>query len=206
MKALDLIRLLAESGVHDESVLSAIENVPRDRFCLEEDVEDAWEDEVLPLPGRATLSQPFVVASMLEALELGGEERVLDVGSGSGYTTALLCELCEEVCAIELEPDLVDSSCEKLASLGYDNFDVRAGNGWSGWPEDKMFDAIMISAAAKEVPGPLLDLLSPGGRLVAPIGPRSSQMLRLYRRSLDGSKFEETDLYGVSFVPLRRRR
>ncbi len=202
--AIQLVSELAENGIQDEAVLDVMEQVSRARFCLEEDVEDAWENEVLPLTEEATLSQPFVVASMLEALCLEGSERVLDVGSGSGYTTALLCELCAEVCAIEIDPDLVESSRSTLHSLGYENFEVREGDGWAGWPEGEEFDAVLISAATPKAPSALMRSLAPGGRLVAPIGGKDTQRLCLYEKSTDGGPPVRTHLYRVVFVPLRR--
>ena len=204
MSAAQLISQLAENGIRDEAVLDVMEQVSRAHFCLEEDVEDAWENDVLPLTEGATLSQPLVVASMLEALCLEGGERVLDVGSGSGYTTALLCELCAEVCAIEIDPELVESSRSTLCSLGCENFEVREGVGWAGWPEGEEFDAVLISAAAPKVPAALMDSLAPGGRLVAPIGGKDTQQLCLYEKPTDGGPPVSTRLYRVTFVPLRR--
>ena len=204
MNAAQLISELTENGIRDEAVLDVMEQVSRAHFCLEEDVEDAWENDVLPLTDGATLSQPLVVASMLQALCLEGGERVLDVGSGSGYTTALLCELCSEVCAIEIDPELVESSRSTQRSLGYENFEVREGDAWAGWSEGAEFDAVLISAAAPKVPPALMSSLAPGGSLIAPIGGKDTQQLCLYQKPTDGGPPVSTRLYRVTFVPLRR--
>jgi len=157
----------------------------------------------LPLGHGATLSQPFVVAAMLGALELLGGERVLDVGSGSGYTTALLCELAGAVHALERVPELADRAAELLHTLDYRNFSMQAGDGWAGLPERFPFDGILVSAAVPGVPPVLLDQLSERGRLVAPVGGAGGQILRVIENHPEG-RVVARDLFGVRFVPLLR--
>ena len=203
MSSADLVREMERQGIRDRRVLAAMERVPRDRFCPPEYADDAWRDDVIPIGHGATLSQPFVVARMLEALELQGNERALDVGSGSGYTTALLCELCGAVYAVELVPDLAMEAETRLTALGYANFHMRTGDGWKGWMEHFPYDAILVSAATPFVPPVLLDQLAPGGRLVAPVG-GDVQLLRVFASSIEGDAFTTHDLFPVRFVPLVR--
>jgi protein-L-isoaspartate(D-aspartate) O-methyltransferase len=195
---------IAARGVTDPRVLAAMASVPRHRFAPEDLAGQAHADYPLPIGLGQTLSQPYIVAYMAEALGLGGSERVLEVGSGSGYMAAVLSRLAAEVFGIELEPVLAARSSALLAELGCANVRVRAGDGASGWPEEAPFDAILLSCAAEEVPPPLLEQLAPGGRLLLPLaaGPFSQQLVLFTRR--------ETGLVGlpllpVVFVPLRRK-
>lgn len=194
---------LGRKGIRDRRVLSAIRRVPRHAFCEPGDEARAYADGVLPLPDGATLSQPFVVAAMLAALKLRGGERVLDVGSGSGYTTALLCELAGSVYAVEYQPALAAAAEGRLRALGYENFRMRAGNGWEGWLEHFPYQGILVSAAAPSVPPALLDQLAPGGRLVLPVG-GEHQKLRVFTADESGMAFTVRDLFSVRFVPLQR--
>lgn len=200
--AAELVQYLRDEGIGDEAVLAAFLAVPRDRFCLPRDRDWAWEDDVLPLPHGATLSQPYVVASMLEALDLEPGERVLDVGSGSGFTTALLHAMGMVVDAVELEPDLVRTSRKTLTELGI-KAEVLAGNAWDGSPKMRSYDAILVSAAADHIPPALHRQLAKHGRMVIPVGPREAQSLQLISwAALDAVQ----DLYPVRFVPLRSRQ
>ena len=200
--AAELVAHLRAQGVSDEAVLGAFLDVPRDAFCLAEDVDYAWDDDVLPLTHDATLSQPYVVASMLAALAVRPGDRVLDVGSGSGFTTGLLWAMGATVDALELEPELARRSTETLAALGVEA-DVRAGDGWAGWPQPQRYDGILVSAAADRVPSALLEQLAEGGRMVLPVGPAGNQVLQVVS-SAAGE--QPRDLYPVRFVPLRRGR
>src|SRR5918998_1242610 len=176
-----LLRNLAKH-VHDQRVLDAMRSVPRHAFVPPELQHDAWENVPLPIGAEQTISQPLVVARMLELLELSGDERVLDVGTGSGYHAALLARLGAPVWAIEGVPELSERAAGVLASVGVENVTVIVGDGAAGWPPAAPFDAINVAAAAEEaVPAPLLDQLAPGGRLVAPVD-GGDQRLQLCRR------------------------
>ncbi|TAH38710.1 MAG: protein-L-isoaspartate(D-aspartate) O-methyltransferase [Planctomycetota bacterium] len=199
-----LLEQLFHRGIRDRRVLSAMSRVPRHLFVPAEMRAHAYEDEVIPLTTGSTLSQPYVVATMLEALALRGGERALDIGSGSGYTTALLCELAGMVYGIEMDAQLSELSARRLRDLGYQNFQIRAGDGWEGWPDHFPYDAIQVSAAVPAIPPKLLDQLAAGGRLVAPVGGSEHQMLRVLHLSDDGSTTSVRDIFPVRFVPLVR--
>lgn len=190
-------------GIHDRRVLAAFGRVPRHLFCLPEHRPLAYQNQVLPLAEGATLSEPFVVAAMLQALRLQGGERVLDVGSGSGFTTALLCELAGAVYAMERLPELLQSSRERIHQLGYQNVRFRCGDGWQGWLEHFPYNAILVSAAAPSIPPAFLDQMAPGGRLIMPVGGQQ-QWLRLFQAAEDGASLAPQDLFAVRFVPLIR--
>jgi protein-L-isoaspartate(D-aspartate) O-methyltransferase len=194
--------LLATRGIHDARVLEAFRKVPRARFCPAGSLHLAYEDEVVPLAEGSTLSQPFVVAAMLEALGLRGGERALDVGSGSGFTTALLAHLAKQVCGIESDPDLLRASEERLQALGLRNFALRCSDGWRGWPELGPYDAILVSAAVPEPPPELLAQLAPGGRIVMPVGGREEQMLEAWWLDPSLGPVLSRRLFPVRFVPL----
>jgi protein-L-isoaspartate(D-aspartate) O-methyltransferase len=195
-----LLKTLARH-VHDQRVLEAVRTVPRDAFVPEELRDDAWENVPLPIGAEQTISQPLVVARMLELLELAGDERVLDVGTGSGYHAALLARLCAHVWSIEVHQELSERAAAALAAVGIDNVTLLVGDGALGWPEAAPFDAINVAAAAEgSVPEPLLSQLAPGGRLVAPVERRGGQYLALLREH--GGHLETTQLERVRFVPL----
>jgi protein-L-isoaspartate(D-aspartate) O-methyltransferase len=197
-------RLLAElrrQGVRDPRVLEAIRSVPRDRFVPAVVRGEAWENAPLPIGAGQTISQPLVVARMCELLELGEDDRVLDVGTGSGWHAAILSRLAARVWSIEVVPALAEAAAERLAACGIENVTVVVGDGSRGLPERGPFDAINVAAAAgRRVPQPLLDQLAPGGRLVAPVE-NGDQHLVLARRS-PGGELSETRLERVRFVPL----
>jgi protein-L-isoaspartate(D-aspartate) O-methyltransferase len=190
---------LAARGIRDERVLAAMRAVPRHLFVPPGQVSHAYEDRPLGIGNGQTISQPYVVAFMSAALELSGEERVLDVGTGSGYQAAILAELAREVWSIEIVEPLCASARERLETLGYANVHVRCGDGYAGWPEEAPFDAILVAAAPDHVPQPLLDQLAVGGRMILPVG-GAEQDLVLVRRTESGLVQEE--VLPVRFVPM----
>jgi protein-L-isoaspartate(D-aspartate) O-methyltransferase len=193
---------LRHQGIADLAVLRAFGEVPRHVFVPPDLAVYAYDDRALPLAHGQTISQPWVVALMLEALRLDPADRALEVGAGSGYAAALLARLCAEVYAIERWPELAESARARLAELGAANVQVRAGDGTAGWPEAAPFDAILVSAGGPRVPPPLLAQLADGGRLVMPLGPErgGQELVRLTR--VTPERVEREDLGAVLFVPL----
>ena len=190
-------------GVRDPRVLAAMRAVPRHRFVPEHVARGAHADHPLPIGAGQTISQPYIVAAMAEALELAGDERVLEVGTGSGYMAAVLSLLCREVCGVELDPDLHRRSVQLLAELGQGSVRLHCGDGALGWPEPASFDAILLSCAAPALPPELWAQLAVGGRIILPLGPPdTTQELVLVRKTPEGGVFHR--LMGVVFVPLRR--
>ena len=187
-------------GVRDQRVLAAMRAVPRHWFVPPRQVDQAYTDQALAIGHGQTISQPYIVASMLELLGLQGTEKVLDVGAGSGYQTALLSHLAREVIAIERIPELAEAAAEALRLLGCGNVRVVVGDGSLGLPEEAPFDAIVVGAGAPEVPRPLVEQLAVGGKLVIPVGDRSLQQLCLARKEASGLRVE--DGMGCVFVPL----
>jgi protein-L-isoaspartate(D-aspartate) O-methyltransferase len=200
-----LVRRLVDQGIRDPRVLAAFARVPRSFFVPDEARDEAEADRPLEIGCGQTISQPYVVAAMIEALDMTGRERVLEVGTGSGYATAILAEMMPvgaEIRSVEIIPELAERARRVLAELGYANVQVRLGDGALGWPEAAPFDAILVSAAPSEVPPALLDQLAPGGRLVLPVGPSPEQQeLQLWRRVPSG-RLEKRGLMQVRFVPL----
>jgi protein-L-isoaspartate(D-aspartate) O-methyltransferase len=188
-------------GVKDEQVLEAMRTVPRHIFVPESHQDQAYEDHPLPIGQGQTISQPYIVAVMSEAMELTGEEKVLEVGTGSGYQAAVLSHLCKEVHTIEIVEELAARSKKTLADHGYDNVTVYAGDGYAGLPDEAPFDAIMITAAPPKVPEPLKQQLTVGGRLVLPVGTTYQSLIRIRRTAEDAWKREEV-LSAVIFVPM----
>ncbi|MCD6553707.1 MAG: protein-L-isoaspartate O-methyltransferase [Chloroflexi bacterium] len=187
-------------GIRDPRVLAAMRQVPRHLFVPVHMRGSAYRDTPLPIGEGQTISQPYIVALMTEMLELTGEERVLEIGTGSGYQAAILGLLAREVYTVERLPHLARNAEEVLRQLGYTNVHIRVGDGTLGWPEHAPYEAIIVTAASPEVPSPLLDQLADGGRLVVPIGPRWTQTLVRVRR--EGDKFRKEYLTSVAFVPL----
>jgi protein-L-isoaspartate(D-aspartate) O-methyltransferase len=177
---------LRRRGIRDERVLAAMETVPRELFVPPELRAQAYADGALPIGHGATISQPYMVAAICELLGLSGDERVLDVGTGSGYQAAVLAELARDVVTIERVPELAETARATLAAAGYERVEVRVGDGTLGVPERAPFDAIAVAAAAPELPRALYDQLGPGGRIVVPVGRRRAQRLELVVRSPEG--------------------
>jgi protein-L-isoaspartate(D-aspartate) O-methyltransferase len=195
-------RQIAARGVRDPAVIEAMREVPRSAFVPIELREFAHEDAPLPIAAGQTISQPYVVAVMIEALDLEPEDRVLEVGSGSGYAAAVMSRISGQVYAIERHRDLVDASMRTLAELGYDNIEVRHGDGTLGWPAEAPFDAILVSAGGPAIPDALRDQLAIGGRVVIPVGGKG-RLQRLVRATrLGEDEWDEEDFGPVSFVPL----
>jgi protein-L-isoaspartate(D-aspartate) O-methyltransferase len=187
-------------GVRDERVLDAMRAVPRHRFVPAFQAGSAYRDSPLPIGQGQTISQPYIVAYMTELLALTGREKVLEVGTGSGYQAAILSQLAANVITVERFPSLAQESAQLLVDLGYDNVRVEVGDGSLGWPQEAPYDAIIVTAASPEVPEPLQGQLADGGRLVVPVGPRWTQHLIRVRRA--GGRFKTESLIGVAFVPL----
>jgi len=182
-------------------VLNAMRAVPREDFLPAHLREFAYEDSPLPIEAEQTISQPYIVAFMIEALALEGGERVLEIGAGSGYAAAVLSKIAGEVYTVERIGQLAEKAAARLADLGYDNVNVLHGDGTKGWPEAAPFDKIVITAAAETVPEALADQLAEGGLMVAPIGPLDG-VQKLKRLVKTGGGFDEKDLGDVRFVPL----
>jgi len=191
---------LAGRGISDQRVLQAMRKVPRHFFVDEALQEQAYSDHPLPIADKQTISQPYIVALMTEKLELQGHEKVLEIGTGSGYQAAILAELAQRVFSIERLPNLAYRANQALRKLGYTNVIVRVSDGTLGWPDEAPFDGIIVTAGAPKVPQPLVDQLAMGGRLVVPVGDRLSQSLMLVERVPEGIR--KTDLGGVRFVDL----
>lgn len=187
-------------GVRDPGVLEAMRKVPRHLFVDPAQRAQAYEDHPLPIAGNQTISQPYIVALMTELLEVKPEDRVLEIGTGSGYQSAVLAELAREVFTIEIVPELARTAAARLKELRYENVTVREGDGYRGWPERAPFDAIIVTAAPERIPQPLLDQLAPEGILVIPVG-GFFQELKVFRKSRDG-KLTEKDILPVRFVPM----
>ena len=186
-------------GVRDEQVLRAMRAVPRHRFVPGSLAGQAYDDRPLPIAAQQTISQPFIVARMTEAISPQPDDRVLEIGTGSGYQAAVLAEIVATVYSIEIVEDLHHTARLLLEELGYDNIRLRLGDGYGGWPEAAPFDAIVVTAAPDHVPPALLDQLAIGGRLVIPVGARRQELL-LIERTEDGLR--ETTLLPVRFVPM----
>ncbi|MCU0573710.1 MAG: protein-L-isoaspartate(D-aspartate) O-methyltransferase [Syntrophobacteraceae bacterium] len=191
---------LAGRGISDQRVLDAMRKVPRHFFVDEALQEQAYSDHPLPIADKQTISQPYIVALMTEKLELQGHEKVLEIGTGSGYQAAILAELAQRVFSIERLPGLAYRANQALRKLGYTNVIVRVSDGTLGWPDEAPFDGIIVTAGAPKVPQPLVDQLAMGGRLVVPVGDRLSQSLMLVEHVPEGIR--RTDLGGVRFVDL----
>jgi protein-L-isoaspartate(D-aspartate) O-methyltransferase len=186
-------------GVKDPLTLAALRKVQRHLFVPPGQAASAYADHPLPIGHDQTISQPYIVAFMTEALGLKGGETVLEVGTGSGYQAAVLGEIVSRVYTIEIVAPLAEESKGRLARLGYRNVEVRAGDGYQGWPEKAPFDAIMVTAAAPRIPQPLKDQLKDGGRLVLPVGDEYQELVLLTRH---GGRFAEKRLLPVRFVPM----
>jgi len=194
-------RQLRQRGIHDERLLAAMYKVPRHEFVNRQSWSEAYADHPVAIGEQQTTSQPYMIAAMIQAAAVRPEDRVLEIGAGSGYQTALLAELASQVFAVERYPSLVEAAAQTLARLGYRNVKIVAGDGSLGLPEAAPFDAIIVSAAAPRVPPALTEQLAPGGRLVVPVGDSQQQAVQLVRRDHDGNITVQT-LEGCRFVPL----
>ncbi len=191
---------LVSRGIHDQKVLDAMRKVPRHLFVDEALKEQAYSDHPLPIGDKQTISQPYIVALMTEALDLQGHEKILEIGTGSGYQAAVLAELAFRVFSVERNPNLAFRANQIFQKLGYKNIIVRVSDGSMGWPDEAPFDGILVTAGTPKVPQPLVDQLGEGGRLVVPVGDRLSQELVLVE-SIQG-EVRKTNLGGVRFVDL----
>ena len=191
---------LVRRGIADERALAAMRRVPRHRFVEEAFRERAYGDHPLPIGQEQTISQPYIVGLMTSLLELNGREKVLEIGTGSGYQTAVLAELARRVCSIERLPALAARARTLLEALGYTNVWVRVGNGALGWPDEAPFDRILVAAGGPSVPPPLFDQLAEGGRMVLPLGDQSGQTLTLVENV--GGQMRTRPCGDCHFVPL----
>lgn len=198
-------RDLKGRDITDPQVLAAMAAVPRHRFVPAELESQAYEDSPLPIGHGATISQPYIVALMTQSAMVRPGQRVLEVGTGSGYQAAVLAMLTDQVFTIELVPALAQAAADRLARLGYNQVTVKTGDGYQGWPEKAPFDAILVTAAAPEVPPALKDQLKDGGRLVIPVGPMFGPQY-LLRLTKQGKTFREEVITPVAFVPLVKPR
>jgi protein-L-isoaspartate(D-aspartate) O-methyltransferase len=190
---------IVSGGITDQKVIEAMRRVPRHQFMPEEQSEDAYGDFPLPIGYGQTISQPYIVAYMTQALHLKPDEKILEIGTGSGYQAAILGELVSKVFTIEIVEPLAARAKKTLEELGYDNVNVRAGDGYKGWPEESPFDAIILTAAPKQIPAPLLEQLAINGRLIVPVGDYPQRLL-LVRHTEEG--YKEKELLPVAFVPM----
>ena len=196
-----LVDHVVSLGVHAPHVLAAMRRVPRHLFAPEYDLEQAYGDFPLAIGYAATISQPSVVGIMSAALELSGRERVLEIGTGSGYQTAVLCHLAAHVHTIEVIPQLARQAASTLCALGYANVDVHQGDGWAGWPQGALYDRVVVTAAPEVLPSALLHQLKDGGLLVVPVGSQAKDQ-RLERWRKAGTMLYKQDLGAVRFVPM----
>ena len=190
---------IKERGVKDKRVLEAMYKVERHKFVPSQLQYLAYEDCPLPIGEGQTISQPYIVALMTELLELKGNERVLEIGTGSGYQAAILAELAREVYTIEILPGLADKAQKLLKELGCTNIKVKCGDGYLGWPEFAPFDSIIVTCAPRDIPGALIDQLAEGGRMVIPVGEEYQELKLLEKRE---NKLEIKDIIPVRFVPM----
>jgi protein-L-isoaspartate(D-aspartate) O-methyltransferase len=193
---------LRQHDIVDPRVLAAMREVPRHRFVPPEMAARAYDDTPLPIGYGQTISQPYIVAYMTQALEVRPEHRVLEIGTGSGYQAAVLARIAKEVYTIEIVPELAARAAGILRELGYDRVHVREGDGYAGWPEHAPFDRVIVTAAPDHIPQPLVDQLAVGGRLVIPVGDVRQQMT-IVTKTKDGVVERRT--IGVRFVPLTRK-
>jgi protein-L-isoaspartate(D-aspartate) O-methyltransferase len=188
-------------GVTDPAVLAAMLSVPRHRFVPDEYLDQAYGDHPLPIGYGQTISQPYIVALMTELLELKPDDRVLEIGTGSGYQAAVLAEIVDQVYTIEIVPELAQAAAERLAALGYDGIVATQGDGYYGWEAHAPYDAIIVTAAPDHLPQPLVGQLAEDGQIVIPIGPVGG-FQSLWRFTKSGDELKAENLGGVRFVPL----
>ena len=192
---------LRQRGIRDERLLAAMSKVPRHEFVSQQNWNEAYADHPIPIAEKQTTSQPYMIAAMIQAAEIKPEDRILEIGAGSGYQTALLAELASQVFAVERYASLAETAQKTLERLGYRNAKILTGDGSLGLAEAAPFDAIIVSAAAPRIPQALVDQLAEGGRLLIPIGDSEQQVLQLIQRDADATTSVRT-LEGCRFVPL----
>jgi protein-L-isoaspartate(D-aspartate) O-methyltransferase len=202
-------RQIEDRGVYDPAVLAAMRTVPRHRFVPTSLADQAYDDNPLPIGEGQTISQPYIVALMTALLDPEPDDRVLEIGTGSGYQAAVLAEIVAEVYTIEIVASLAARARDVLRDLEYENVHVRAGDGYAGWPEHAPFDAIILTAAPDRVPQPLIDQLAPGGRLVVPEGEKIQRLVLYTRRAEDDAAgrpvIDRREILSVRFVPMTGR-
>ena len=190
----------------DPKVMAAMANTPRDAFVPKSFMNAAFNNGPLPIGHGQTISQPYIVALMTDMLGLESDQVVLEIGTGSGYQTAVLSQLCKQVYTIEYLPALAAAAKQRLQKHGYGNIEFKTGNGYDGWPEHAPYDGIIVTAAASHIPRPLIEQLKPGGRMVIPVGrPHRYQELTLVSKNQQG-EIDIKDVLGVAFVPLQGER
>jgi protein-L-isoaspartate(D-aspartate) O-methyltransferase len=195
-------RQMRSRGIVDQRILDAFMAVPREEFVAPEQRAQAYGDHPLPIAAGQTISQPFIVAMMIDAAQIGRGDRVLEVGSGSGYAAAVISQIAREVIGIERHRELVETATTRMRQLGYDNVRIVHGDGSLGWPDEAPFDAILAAASGSHVPQALVEQLAPGGRIVMPIGsPDRIQHLVKVTKETDG-RLQQSELGPVRFVPL----
>jgi protein-L-isoaspartate(D-aspartate) O-methyltransferase len=192
---------LRQRGIRDERLLAAMSTVPRHEFVSQQNWNEAYADHPIPIAEKQTTSQPYMIAAMIQAAEIKPEDRVLEIGAGSGYQTALLAELASQVFAVERYASLAETAQKTLERLGYRNAKIVTGDGSLGLLEAAPFEAIIVSAAAPRVPPALVEQLAVGGRLIVPVGESEQQVVQLLQKNADGSTSIRT-LEGCRFVPL----
>lgn len=195
-----LVQELRSQGIEDSAVLNVIAKTPREEFMLPGDRDQAYVNRAMPIEGGQTISQPYVVARMTELLEVDGDDRVLEIGTGSGYQAAILAALVDEVYSIEIDPGLADTARRRLERLGYSNVHVRAGDGFYGWPAAAPFDAAIVTAATPRIPERIVAQLKEGGRLVLPLDEGRHQWLVRGRKR--GGTVDLERITEVIFVPM----
>ena len=197
-------RQLKPRGIKDERVLAAMQKVPREEFVPADERADTYDDGPLPIGYDQTISQPYIVAFMTEQLRPKSSDRVLEIGSGSGYQAAILAELVADIYTIDIVEPLAQNAEATLQRLGYKNAHVKVGDGYEGWPEEAPFDAIIVTCAPDKVPQPLVDQLKDGGRMVIPVGERFAQQLYLLEKK--NGQLKESVTLPVRFVPMLRSK
>jgi protein-L-isoaspartate(D-aspartate) O-methyltransferase len=195
-----MVEQLRSRGIHDERVLAAMANVPREEFVPENERSQSYADSALPIGHDQTISQPFIVAFMTEQLRPQPTDRVLEIGTGSGYQTAVLTQLVNDVYTIEIIEPLAKEASARLSRLGYNNAHVKIGDGYEGWPEVAPFDALIVTCAPSKVPPPLTQQLKEGGRMIIPVGTGLDQQLHLLEKK--GGQLAERAILPVRFVEM----
>jgi protein-L-isoaspartate(D-aspartate) O-methyltransferase len=195
-------RQIAARGIREPAILAAFRQVPRHEFVSPEFSGAAYGDHALPIEASQTISQPYIVALMIEAAEIGAEDAVLEVGAGSGYAAAVISRIALRVVAIERQQQLVEIARERMMRLGYDNVMIVAGDGTMGWPDAAPYDAILAAASGSHIPQPLIDQLATGGRIVMPLGNSGSHQQLIKAVKMPDGSLRRSDLGGVRFVPL----